>query len=226
MLLLPFRFGRLNDRGWRDGAGSSLARRRLCACTGDAPAAALRRQQRRHVDAQQPLLQPDSLAQHRTVAAQDLLLMRDEEFAVIGGAAHKRGILEEMSEPDVAVAAEETAHHAQIMRVIDTEHSLPLPAHETQAALALEHPVVILQRQSVFRPQPALPPALLCPVHLGAVFGIGRVAVSLVRVDLFAIGRVPGAFVGKLPGATCRILCISLSFVWTGHGDLAGVAPA
>jgi hypothetical protein len=55
--------------------------------------------------------------------------MRDEEFAVIGRAAHKRGILEEMSEPDVAVAAEETTHHAQIVRVIDAERPLPLPAH-------------------------------------------------------------------------------------------------
>jgi hypothetical protein len=152
--------------------------------------------------------------------------MREKEIAVVGGAAQKRGILEEMSEPDVAVAAEETAHHAQIMRVIDTEHPLPLPAHETQAALALDHPVVILQRQPVFRPQLALSPGLLGPEQLGAVCGVGGAAVSPVRIDRFAIGRVPGALVGKLPRATCRILCISLSFVWTGHGDLAGVAPA
>jgi hypothetical protein len=45
--------------------------------------------------------------------------MRDEEFAVVGGAAQKRGILEEVSQPDVAVAAEETAHHAQIVRVCE-----------------------------------------------------------------------------------------------------------
>ena len=38
--------------------------------------------------------------------------MRDKEIAVIGSAAQKRGILEETSEPDVAVAAEETAHLA------------------------------------------------------------------------------------------------------------------
>jgi hypothetical protein len=41
--------------------------------------------------------------------------MRDKEFGVVGGAAQKRGILEEMSEPDVAVAAEESAHHAGLV---------------------------------------------------------------------------------------------------------------
>jgi hypothetical protein len=152
--------------------------------------------------------------------------MRDKEFGVVGGAAQKRGILEEMSEPDVAVAAEESAHHAGPVGVIDTERPLPLPAHETQAALALDHPVVILQRQSVFPLQLALPPGLRCPEQLGAVCGVGGAAVSPVRVDLFAIGRVPSALVGKPPLATCRILCISFSFVWTGHGALAGVAPA
>jgi hypothetical protein len=152
--------------------------------------------------------------------------MRDEEIAVVGSAAQKRGILEKVSEPDVAVPAEESAHHAQVVRVIDTERPLPLPAHETQAALALDHPVVILQRQSVFRPQLALPPGLLCAEHFGAVCRIARIAASPFFVDLFAIGHAPSQILGKPPRAICRVLRISLAFAWTSHDDLAGVAPA
>ena len=70
--------------------------------------------------------------------------MRLKEIAVIGSTAQKRGILEEKSEPGVAGPAEETAHHAEIVGVIDKER--PLPAHEAQAALALEHPIEVLQR--------------------------------------------------------------------------------
>jgi len=72
--------------------------------------------------------------------------MRLKEIAVIGSAAQKRRILEEKSEPGVAGPAEKTAHHAEIVGVIDKERPLPLPAHEAQAALALEHPIEVLQR--------------------------------------------------------------------------------
>jgi hypothetical protein len=143
--------------------------------------------------------------------------MRDKEFGVVGSAAQKRGILEEKSEPGVALPAEESAHHAGFVRVIDTERPLPLPAHGAQAALALQHAIVVLQRQSVSLLQLLLPPALLCPEQLGAVLGIGRVALSLLRVELFAIGRVPAVILGKRAGAISRILRISLALTFARY---------
>jgi hypothetical protein len=73
--------------------------------------------------------------------------MRGEEFGEIGGAAQKRGILEEISEPDVAVRAEEGAHQAAGVVVVDVRGALErLPADEAEPVLACEHPVEVCAR--------------------------------------------------------------------------------
>jgi hypothetical protein len=71
--------------------------------------------------------------------------MRGKEFPVIGGAAQEFGILEETSESGVAAVAEEAAHHAGGVGVIDARRAGELlPADEAQAVLAHDHPVEIL----------------------------------------------------------------------------------
>jgi len=71
--------------------------------------------------------------------------MRGKKFPVVGGAAQELGILEELSEASVAVIAEEAAHHAGVMGVIDARRAGELlPADEAEAVLALDHPLEIL----------------------------------------------------------------------------------
>ena len=71
--------------------------------------------------------------------------MRGKEFRIVGGTAQELGILEELSEAGVAAVAEEAAHHAGVMGVIDARRAGELlPADEAQAVLAHDHPVEIL----------------------------------------------------------------------------------
>jgi hypothetical protein len=149
--------------------------------------------------------------QHRRIAAQDLLLMRLEEIAVVGSAAQECGILEEISEPDVAAPAEESAHHMGIVRVIDTERPLRLPAHGAQAALALEHPVVILRREPVLPVQRAVTIALADP---GAKVGIGCISISPCLVYLLSIVQVPSAVVVGFLRASLGVGCISMTLLF------------
>jgi hypothetical protein len=135
----------LNDRGRSGRGGGAFAWRRLSACIAGPPGSELRRQQARDVDLEKCRPQAARLLQRRSVAAQDLLFMRDKEFPVVGGAAQELGILEELSEAEVAVIAEEAAHHAGVMGVIDARRPGEfLPADEAQAVLAHDHPVEIL----------------------------------------------------------------------------------
>jgi hypothetical protein len=117
-MLFPFRFGGRNDRVWTDGAGRRLARRRRCVFDGDVtrdvPSSALLcfgfgRQQARDVEAEHRLFQTGLVLQHRRAVAQELLLLRGEEFREIGGAAQNLGTLEEIPEPDVAAGTEQSA---------------------------------------------------------------------------------------------------------------------
>jgi hypothetical protein len=146
--------------------------------------------------------------------------MRDKEFAVVGSAAQERGILEEVSEPDVAVPAEESAHHAQIVRVIDTERPLPLPAHETQAALALYHPVVILRRKPILPLQCAGTIALADPV---AKVGIGCISISSCLVYLLSVGQVPSAVVIDFLRANLGVGRISMTLLFVDRFPMGQV---
>jgi len=71
--------------------------------------------------------------------------MRGKELRTVGGAAQELGILEEMSEAEVAVRAEESAHQLGGVGMVDARRVRKLlPAHEAQPVLAREHPVKIL----------------------------------------------------------------------------------
>ena len=139
--------------------------------------------------------------------------MRGKEIPVVGGAAQELGILEELSEASVAVIAEEAAHHAGVMGVIDARRAGELlPADEAEAVLALDHPLEILLRQPVFPSNPVVFSAILFGAGkpVCAIFGVGRIAVSLLHADPFAIGLIPSPLVGEPPFAPCGILCVSV----------------
>jgi hypothetical protein len=110
-MLLLFSFASLNGRGRSNSGGDGLAWRRLSACIDGLRDSELRRQEARDVDLEKCRPQAARLLQRCRVAAQDLLFMRGKEFRAVGRAAQELGILEEMSEAEVAVRAEETAHH-------------------------------------------------------------------------------------------------------------------
>src|SRR5262249_33156150 len=99
-----------------------------------------------YVEVEQRCLRPRGLLQRRRLSAQDPLFMLGEEFHDIGGTAQEGRIVEEMSAAEVAVIAEEGAHQAGGVAVVDVRCAGErLPADETEAVLAREHPLEVFQ---------------------------------------------------------------------------------
>jgi hypothetical protein len=100
-----------------------------------------------YVEVEQRRFQPRGFLQHRRISAQDLLFMLPEEFHAIGSTAQKVRVVEETSAAEVTVVAEESSHHTAGVTVVDVRRTGErLPADETEAVLAFEHPVVRFRR--------------------------------------------------------------------------------
>jgi hypothetical protein len=154
-----------------------------------------------------------------------------------------------VAKPEVALPAEQAAHLAGHVAVVDAKPlGWSLPADGASTALALEHGIVLLERNPILCPQEAAPapgalgmaelcpigriPLGLAPLPLDArpVFGelprpvvrIGRPSMPAPRIDLVLVKRAPGAKADNMLLSGFRVSRMSLLRRWStgGHGAI------